>query len=807
MHTFLQDLRYAARGFVRNPMFTLTAVFAAALGIGATTSVFSVVDRILFRSLPYPQDDRLVSVGLMAPLDTNEFVLPDAYFDWRKTQTPFQSITSFTAETGDCDLNETNPVRLGCARVEANFLPTFGLSPIVGRNFTAEEDRPNAGKVALLSYGLWQSRFGRDPNIAGKSILLDAQPVTVVGVLPANFEMPNLGAPDVLLPEMLNEGTERTGRFLRVFARLKPGVTLAQSRDAMQPLFDSALKYVPPPFRKEVHLRIRSLRDRQIQDYRTASWILLASVAAVLLIACANIANLLLARATSRRKELAVRVALGASRARLIRQTLTETMLLGVIGGAAGCLLAWMLLHIFISLAPNAIPRLDVAALDARVLLFAFAGSLLSGLLFGLVPAIERPRSESLTGSRTAGARRTLLRESLVAAQIAVSLVLLTSAGLLLRTLWKMQSVPLGMQTEHVVTADFVLGRQRYSEATRQLQFFADLESHLQQIPGVAALTISDSLPPSGGTRGRLFASIQVQGQPPFQEGTGGMVPWRYVTPGYFATLGIPIIQGHGFTDRDRAQAENAVVISDALARKLFPAGDAVGRRIKLDDWSTIVGIAADVRNVSPTQPSAPEYYVVRKRVPDTVFANQNPVTGWRHAKVAIRTMANPQVMANWIKREFAALDPSLPVETGTLQARVSHLTDRPRFNAVLLSLFAGMGLLLAAIGLYGVMAYLVGQRTQEIGVRMALGATPAAIAKLILSRAATWTLAGALVGLAGSFFATRAIGTLLFQVNQHDPWTFALALPVLLAIALTAAWIPSLRAARIDPMTALRNE
>jgi predicted permease len=764
LESLLQDLRYAARGLARNPMFTLTAVFAAALGIGASTAVFSVVDRILFRSLPYPQDDRLVSLGMLAPLDTNEFLFPDAYFDWRKHQTPFQSITSFTAGVVDCDLTETNPARLGCAGVEANFVPTLGLTPILGRNFTDEEDRRNAPKVALMSYGLWQSRFGRDPNIAGKTILLDGQPVTIVGVLPASFEMPTLNAPDLLVPQALNEATEHNGRALRLFARLKPGVSLAQEQAAMQPLFDHALQGVPAAFRKEVRFRIRSLRDRQIQDVRAVSWVLLGSVAAVLLIACLNIANLLLARSGSRRKELAVRTALGASRSRLIRQTLTESMLLGVVGGAAGCLLAWTLLRVFISIAPSAIPRLQEAALDGRVLLFALAGSLFSGLLFGLAPALGG------TGSRIAPSRRTLLRESLVAAQIAVSLVLLTSAGMLLRSLWKMQSVPLGIQPGQVLTIEFVLGKQSYSQDARQLQFFADLESRLQQIPGVTALAISNSLPASGGSRGRPLAAISIEGRPPLNEGSGGMVAWRYITPGYFATPGIPIVRGRAFNSQDRAPGENSVIVSDSLARLLFPDGDALGRRIKVDAWSTIVGVAADVRNLGPLRQVDPEYYVVRKRTPDEHFSNADPNSGWRGAQVAIRTSMNPKIMAGWITREFAALDPALPITIGTMHNRVGKLTARPRFNAVLLSLFAGMGVLLAAIGLYGVMAFLVGQRTQEIGVRMALGATPAAIAKLVLSRAALWTLAGTLLGLIGSLFATRAIRTLLFQVPEHDP-------------------------------------
>jgi predicted permease len=504
---------------------------------------------------------------------------------------------------------------------------------------------------------------------------------------------------------------------------------------------------------------------------------------------------------------MAVRAALGAGRARLIRQTLTETLLLGVLGGLAGCALAWALLRIFIGMAPNAIPRLDQAGLDLRVLLFALAGSVAAGLAFGIAPAIENPRAESLTGTRTAGARRMLLREWLCAGQIAISLVLLACAGMLLRSLWKIQSVPLGMEAEHVITAEFVLGRQGYSEDARQHQFFNDLEDRLRGIPGAESFVISDSLPPSGGTRGRLLATIQVEGQPPFEQGTGGLITWRYVTPGYFKTLGIPIVSGRVFNEQDRAPGASAMMLSQAFARRLFPNGDAVGKRIKTTEWATVVGVAADVKNLGPLQPSEPEYYILRRHVPDATSQFQEPPTGWRQAKVAIRTSVNSKVMDGWIKREFAALDPALPVKLGSMQQRVGRLVDRPRFNAFLLTLFAGMGVLLAAIGLYGVMAFLVGQRTQEIGVRMALGATPGAITKLVLSRAAAWTLAGALAGLAGALFATRAIQSMLFEVPARDPWTFLVVLPVLLLIALGAAWIPTLRASHVDPMTALRHE
>jgi len=805
--TLRQDLRYAVRGLARNPIFALTAVCAAALGIGSTTAVFSVVDRILFRSLPYPDEDRLVSFGMMAPLDTNEFLLSGNYLDFRRATASFEIVTSFVAGVAGCDLTEGIAQRLGCAQVEGNFIPALGLSLFLGRNFLDAEDRPGAPRVALISHALWRDRFGRDPKISGRVISLDGQPVTVVGVLPPGFELPTLATADILVPEALDLSNLNSTRFLRTFAKLKPGITIAQARAALQPLLEHALLTVPPQIRREVSLRIRSIRDRQMHDARTASWVLLGAVIAVLLIACANVANLLLARSLNRSKEIAVRLALGARRGRLFRQALTESALLAVAGGVLGCALAWLLLRLFIGIAPAGIPHLEQAALDARVLWFALAGSLVSGLLFGLAPAFQNPNTESLTGSRSAGARRMILRESLVAIQIAASLVLLTSAGMLLRSLWKLERVPLGVNSERVITADFTLGLTRYADAARQLEFFQQLETDGRAIPGVTAAAISDTVPPSGGIRARPHWAIRAQGRPPLPPGTGGMVAWRFVTPGYFAALGIPIVQGRGFTEDDRGPGEERVIVSESLARKLYPDGDAVGKHLTMEDSHLIVGIARDVKNNGAAQPSDPEYYVLRENVLGPTYRNQEPPSGWRTAKLILRTSADPKAMSDWLVREFHTLDPELPVTVTTMHERVSKLSQRPRFNALLLSLFAAMGALLAAIGLYGVMAFLVGQRTQEIGVRMALGATPSHIARLILSRAALWTAAGSLAGLIGVLFATRALRSLLFQVSEHDSWTFAAALVALGLVALAAAWLPSRRASRADPMSALHHE
>src|SRR5580693_2845557 len=573
-----QDLRFALRGLRKRPGFAVVAILTLALGIGSTTAVFSVVDRILFRSLPYPHDERLVSFGDKAPFEANEFVLGPDYVDWKKAQTPFESVASFIPGGADCDLTEQNPVRLHCALVESTFLPTFGIQPFLGRTFSADEDRPNAPRVALITYGLWRTRFAGVRNLPGRTISLDGHPTLVVGVLPAQFEMPNLGHDDILLPAALDGSTDRgpSARqiILRAFARLKPGITIKQAAAAMEPLFQQSLQYVPPQFRHEVFFRVRSLRDRQIQDARVASWVLLGAVLAVLLVACTNVANLLLARATSRMRELAVRTAIGASRGRLVRQALTESLLLGVLGGLAGCWFAQLLLRLFVSIAPEGIPRLEQAAIDVRVLLFTLGVSILSGLLFGLASALRRPAPELLTGKEIHATSRGVLRQLLVTVQIAVSLILLAGAGLLLRSLWKLETVALGMDTKSVINAGIDLAEYRYPDSAKQLAFFDQLEARLKQMPGVTALALSDTLPPTGGMQATFLSTLEIPGHAKFSEGTGGMIGYRFVTPGYFPALGIPIVHGRGFSEEDRSPAERPVILSEALARRLFANGE-----------------------------------------------------------------------------------------------------------------------------------------------------------------------------------------------------------------------------------------
>ena len=802
LESLLQDGKYAMRAFRRSPAFTAIALATLAIGIGASTAVFSVVDPLLFRSLPYPHAERLVSLGVTGPMATNEFMLGAWYLDWRDRQTAFESLTSMRPAS-ECDLGLDTSQRVHCISVEANFLRTLEVSPVIGRDFTRDEDRPGAPKVALLSYALWQSKFGGSANALGQTVSVDDVSVRLIGVLPRGFEMPQLGETDLLLPEQIDETLARAPDatlFLRSFARLKDGVSIEEGRDKIRPLFDRSLKYAPAALRPEIRLVVRSLRDRQIQDAKLPSWMLVGAVLALLLLACANVANLLLARTSARKNELAMRAALGAGRARLGRQTLTESLILGLLGGVAGCGLGWALLRAFVSIAPAGLMRMDEVKVNGRVLLFTLTASLLSAILFGLIPALERPRPDALAGWRAAGTRPTLFRQSLVAAQIAISLLLLTGASLLVRSLWNLESQSLGFRPEHLVTASFVLSAHLYEQPAAQTAFFNQLEDRLKSIPGVNSFALSDSMPPAGGMHGRPYSNMHIAGRPPLPP-SGGMVAFRYVTPGYFQTMGIQIVAGRAFNESERGTGETPLILNATLAHRMFGNQTAAGQQISLDGgahWCPVVGVAADVKNSGLAVSAEPEYYRLRMRNADQLG----------HNGVALfRTSLDPETLTRWIHQEVSALDPALPVSVKTMRERVSGLSDRPRFLAVLIGLFAVFGLLLAAIGLYGVMSFLVEQRTREIGVRMALGATPRDIAILVQKRAGAWTGAGILLGIIGSLNLTWLVRGLLFGVSPHDPLSLAVGIGVLVLAAVLAAWRPSHRAARVDPAVSLRND
>src|SRR5882672_7379098 len=556
METLLQDIRYGLRMLRKSLGFTAVAVITLALGIGATTAMFSLVDGALFRSLHYPHAEELVSVGVIAPIIDGEFLFAGNYLAWRRQQTPFSGFTSSTG-VNDCDLTDDRPARVTCASVESTFLPTFSIQPVLGRNFTPEEDRPDAPNVALLSYGLWQSRFGGDAGIVGRTVSLDGRAARIVGVLPRDFEFPTLAHVGLVVPQALDESIvqrNQLGPVVRVYGRMKPGLSIEAATAQLQPLFHGFVESAPPPFRKELRLQVRSIRDLQIHDSRLAAWFLLISALAVLLIACANVANLVFARSTGRRQELAVRSALGAARVRLFQQRLTESMLLAVVGGAIGCGLAYAIVHGFVALSPAGIPRLPEATVNIRALMFALLSSGAAGIVFGTLPALEKPRPEALVAMTVSGTRRTNLRKTLMAAQVWMTLILVTGALLFLRTLRNLEVQPLGMNTQNIVTAAITLGQQKYAQAAQRLAFFEQLEKKLQELPGVAAAALSDSLPPDTPARTMPLVALEVEGKPPLSldQGIGGIVGWRSVTPEYFSVLGIPLLRGRAFYEQDR---------------------------------------------------------------------------------------------------------------------------------------------------------------------------------------------------------------------------------------------------------------
>ena len=814
LENLLRDVRYTLRGFRRNPVFAITAIATLALGIGATTAVFSVVDRILFRSLPYAHDDRLVSVGLVQSLEKQEFTLGGFFYEWRDNQKPFSSMT-FERGASSCSLTEANPVHLECAQVAQTFLPTLGISPEMGRNFIPEEDLPNGPKVALISDGLWLSRFNRDPNVLNKTIDLDDRPVRIVGVLPKDFEMPRLQPTEIVLPAQMDVAAQHTvnsgiGFPMWAFARLKPGVSIAEAKAEMEPLYRHTQQWIPAEFRQEFLLQIRSIRDRQMQDAYAAAWVLLGAVFAVLLIACANVASLFSARGAARERELAVRSALGASRVRLIRQTLTEALVLSLAGAAAGCVLAEILLRVFIAIAPAGVPFLGAARLDLRIVSLTVLVSLLCAGLCGTMPALERPRASAMVARSTKSCARARLRRVLVAAQIAISVVLLSSGSLLVKSFWNLEQQNLGMQTRGVLTVHVPLSGARYTTAHTYMDFYLRAEAALRRLPGVTAVGLSDSLPPDANSwhSGTRYADIFVAGKPRTPAGTGGSVVIRTVTPGYFHVLQVPIVEGQGFTEEERRMSGHPMILSRMLAARLFPDEHSIGKHIQQASYSpyftltgpayTVVGVAADVKNGGLAGQDDPEYYTLRR---------DNAEDWSDHAVILLETSLPVSVLAPWVRAQIAQIDSTAPAEIETLTQTVNKLADRPRFETALLGFFALCGLLMAVIGLYGVIAYVAAQRTQEIGVRMALGATRLDILRLIAGEGVRLIVLGGVLGLGAALAAAQLLKSLLFHVGTHDPVSFVAVTLLLAAVALLATLIPARAAMKTDPMQALRTE
>jgi predicted permease len=808
--TVQQDVRYALRGFRRNVAFTVTVIATLTLGTGATTAVFSVVDRILFRPLPYAQDDRLVSVGLVQPMQRTEFTLGGFFFDWADNQKPFQRLTYETGY-GDCNLTENNPVHLHCIHVAQNFLQTLGVVPSAGRNFTAEEDLSNGPAVAMISDGLWLSRFNRDPGAVNRTIQIDGHAARIVGVLPRDFEMPRLQEVDILRPAQIDRAEQNKvnsgiGYPLFAFARLKPGVSIAEAKAEMEPLFLRTQQWIPAELRKDFHLQVQSIRDRQMADFYRAAWVMLGAVLAVLLIACANVASLFSARGAARERELAVRSALGASRGRLIRQTLTEAVLLAIAGTAAGSALAEVLLRVFIAIAPTGMPFLGAARLDMRIVLFMVVLAFVSAGVFGILPAMERPRLTALGARQARSSRQVRVRRVLVVSQIALSVLLLAGASLLVKSFWMMEQQSLGMQTRNVVTVH--VSQNGEPSAKETADFDLRVEAAFRQIPGVTAVGMSNSLPPGGPHAGSRYSELEAEGSAPTPAGTGGSVAWRSVTPDYFRALQIPILQGRNFSDEERGLDEHLAILSKDLAARLFPDGNAVGRHVMHELFNpyreagpvyTIVGVAGRVKNGGLTGDDEPEFYELRTSVQPEMWDNHNVFL--------VESSLPVDALTPWVRARIAQIDGTAPVEIDTMKQVVSRLADRPRFETALLGFFAGCGLLMAVIGLYGVISFVAAQRTQEIGVRMALGATRADVLRLIAGEGARLIVLGGLMGLGGALAGAQLLRSLLFNVGPHDPVAYGAVVVLLGAVSLAATLVPARAAMKVEPLEALRYE
>lgn len=736
------------------------------------------------------------------------------YYEWRDNQKPFEAMT-FERGTSECNLTESNALHLQCALVAQNFLSTLGVPLTAGRDFLPQEDVPHGPHSVIISDALWLSRFNRDPGVLNKSIAIDDQLYRIVGVLPRDFEMPRLQTVDVLMPAQTDIAAQRTvnagiGYPMWAFARLKPGVSIAAAKAQMEPLFLHTQQWIPAEIRKDFHLEVRSLRDRQMQNAYLAAKVLLGAVVAVLLIVCANVGGLLSARRAARAHELAIRSALGASRLRLLLQGLVESFVLSAAGIVLGCILAVGLLRVFVAIAPSGIPFLTEARIDLRVIGFSLAVAFLSTGAAGVLPVLEKMGARSLVSRAANSVQHTRLRNSLVVLQIAISVVLLAGATLLVRSFRNLQAEDLGMETHGVVALHIPLTNQQYPTPQEYMNFFLRLESMLRSAPGVTSVAISDSIPPDpeGWHNDIGYSEIFVDGNPAAPNGTGGTVVVRTVTPDYFRVLQIPIVVGRAFAEQDRTVDSHSLIVSQLLASRLFPNANPIGKHLQFGTFQpyfslakqvyTVIGVAGNVKNAGLARQDDPEYYQVRLNQPGS----------WnRHTVVLLETALPVATVGPWVRARIAQLDPDVPVEMETLSQTVNRLADRPRFETALLSFFAAIGLLMAIIGLYGVVAFMAQQRTQEIGVRIALGATRADVLRLILRQGMRLVVIGGGIGVCAALPLARLMQAVLFKVTPHDPASFAGVAAVLALVALMAILVPARAAMKTDPVRALRWE
>jgi putative ABC transport system permease protein len=811
MQTLWQDLRYGARMLLKKPGFTMIAMLTLALGIGANTAIFSVVNAVLLRPLPYREAERIVAIQELNEEGKRVQVTAANFLDWRAQQTSFAHLAAIFTRQANLALTE-QAERINLAVVSANFFEVFSLTAERGRLFMAADEQAGHAPVIVISHGLWQSRFRGAADLVGRGVTLDGKSYTVAGVAPAGFQYPNqteAWLPPLRLAPELNERMDVTQvrglGYLSAVALLKPGVSLAQAASEMETI-TARLRQQYPDTNNTRFNRVVPLHKHLVGETGTMLWLLFGAVSFVLLIACANVANLLLVRAAARQKEMAIRTALGASRWRVMRQLLTESTLLALAGGGLGWLLAVWGVELMVKMLPADFPRLREISLDWRVLGFTLVASVLTGMLFGLAPALQSAKTgvhetlkESARGA-TGSWRQHRLRHLLIVAEVALSLVLLAGAGLLLRSFLQLQSVNAGFRPQQVLTARLSPSGAGYRSDPAYANYYRRVIERVSAIPGVEAVGAINTLPLSKGPT----AGYRVEGRPLLTPDKWPGANYRSVSPGYFHALNIPVMQGRDFTERDSAEALLVMIVNEALARRDFPGEDPVGKRINLGNtdrtgqpvWFEIVGVVANVRSLELMEEPLPEFYL--SHLQDT-FAEMSLV---------IRAAVEPASLSAAVRQAAAEVDKTQPVSRiETMEHIVSEAVSQSRFNLFLLGLFGSLALLLSAAGIYGVTAYSVAQRTPELGIRMALGAQTHDVLKLILGQGLRLISGGIVLGLATALALTRLMKSLLFGVNATDPATFATVALLLMAVALLACWIPARRATKVDPMIALRCE
>jgi putative ABC transport system permease protein len=807
METFIHDIRFGIRMLAKKPMFSIIAVITLALGIGANTAIFSVVNGVLLRPLPFKEPDRLMMIRETKLPQFPEFsVAPGNFLDWKKQNTVFDRLVAYKGSSLNL-IGTGDPERLRALNVTEGFFAMLGAQPQLGRDFLAEEDQVGHNNVVILSYGLWQKRFSGDPKILNQTITLNRQAYTVIGVMPATFRYGSgENELDLWTPMGFTEEQAQNhgGHSLVAIGQLKRGVTVDQARAEMSAIAGRLAAQYPVDIGWDV--KIMPLLEYSVRSIKPALLVLLVAVAFVLLIACANVANLLLARAAGRQKEIATRTSLGASRWRIVRQLLTESLLLSLLGGVLGLALAKWGMDLLLTLAPPNLPRLNNVSLDGRALAFTATITLLTGVIFGLVPALQSSKpnlNETMKDAgrgSTEGRRRQRIRSTLVVLEVATALVLLVGAGLMIKSFWQLQKVDPGFNPDNALTVQVSLPKTKYPEESQQVAFFQQLIERVATLPGVQSAGAGHVVPLSGND---FVMAFEIDGRPPLQPGATQSTNYYSVSADYFKAMGIPLRRGRVFTERDVKDSPRVAVINETMAKKIFPDEDPIGKRITFDnrqkdnpEWFEIVGIVGDVKEYGLDQVTTMQTYepYIQQTFPDMTLV--------------VRTTGDPTNLNAAIRSEVLKLDKEQPTTNfKTLNEFFSVSIAQQRFSVVLLGVFAVVALVLSAVGIYGVLSYAVTQRTHEIGIRVALGAGRRDVLRLVVGQGMLLAVIGVAGGLGAAFALTRLMASLLFGVTATDAVTFVSVASLLLAVALLACYIPARRATKVDPLVALRYE